>query len=226
MEFFQNALYGTSTVSDIYQDERRKDRYVNYYGVNIPNSEGGTMGVLCAVHSADVLRRILDAPVLSGQGFSNIVNGDGDYVLRSINAYPGDILPENRELIREAVGTGGTASFDMLDRTGRKQVSVIIPLLEGRWYLHSMVPDRVLRARYTETAAGIMTIIVVSCCLFALFLSRQRSMAARTRKCSWTWHTGILTGLRNFDGFKLDVKPFMERNDLSSYLLWYGDLKV
>lgn len=221
MEFFQNALYGTSTVSDIYQDERRKDRYVNYYGVNIPNSEGGTMGVLCAVHSADVLRRILDAPVLSGQGFSNIVNGDGDYVLRSINAYPGDILPENRELIREAVGTGGTASFDMLDRTGRKQVSVIIPLLEGRWYLHSMVPDRVLRARYTETAAGIMTIIVVSCCLFALFLSRQRSMAARTQKMLMDLaYRDSLTGLRNFDGFKLDVKPFMERNDLSSYLLW------
>ena len=155
------------------------------------------MGVLCAVHSADVLRRILDAPVLSGQGFSNIVNGDGDYVLRSINAYPGDILPENRELIREAVGTGGTASFDMLDRTGRKQVSVIIPLLEGRWYLHSMVPDRVLRARYTETAAGIMTIIVVSCCLFALFLSRQRSMAARTQKMLMDLaYRDSLTGLR------------------------------
>lgn len=226
MEFFQNALHGTSTVSDIYQDERRKDCYVNYYGVNIPDPEGGTTGVLCAVHSADVLRRILDAPVLSGQGFSNIVNGDGDYVLRSINAYPGDILPENRELIREAVGTGGTASFDMLDRTGRKQVSVIIPLLEGRWYLHSMVPDRVLRARYTETAAGIMTIIVVSCCLFALFLSRQRSMAARTQKMLMDLaYRDSLTGLRNFDGFKLDVKPFIERNDLSSYLLWYGDLK-
>ena len=37
MEFFQNALHGTSTVSDIYQDERRKDCYVNYYGVNIPD---------------------------------------------------------------------------------------------------------------------------------------------------------------------------------------------
>ena len=91
----------------------------------------------------------------------------------------------------------------MLDRTGRKQVSVIIPLLEGRWYLHSMVPDRVLRARYTETAAGIMTIIVVSCCLFALFLSRQRSMAARTQKMLMDLaYRDSLTGLRNFDGFK------------------------
>ena len=226
MEFFQKALHGTSTVSDIFPDERVKDHYVNYYGVNIRNPEGGTMGVLCAVHSADVLRRILDAPVLSGQGFSNIVNGDGSYVLRSINAYPGDILPENRELVKEAVGTGGIASFDMTDKTGRKQVSVIIPILKDRWYLHSMVPDRVLRARYTQTAAGIMTIIVVSCCLFALFLSRQRSMAARTQKMLMNLaYRDSLTGLRNFDGFKLDVKPFMEKNDLSSYVLWYGDLK-
>lgn len=226
MDFFRSALGGVSTISDIYEDELQEGHFVNYYGVEIEDREGETIGVLCAVHSADVLRMILDAPVLSGQGFSNIVNTEGNYVLRSINAYPADILPGNRELVKAAIDSGGVASFDMVDRSGIDQVSVILPLLENRWYLHSMIPDQVLRARYTETAMGIMAIIVVACCLFALFLARQRSMSARAQKMLMDLaYRDSLTGLRNFDGFKLDVAPFLEKDTLSSCILWYGDLK-
>lgn len=182
MEFFQKALQGKNNISDVFSDDLQEGQYINYYGVGIKTPAGETIGVLCAVHTADVLRSILDAPVLSGQGFSNIISSSGDYIMRSIHAFPGDILPENKEALRKAIEEGGTGSFEMTDKYGREQVSVIVPLLEGRWYLHSMVPQNVLRARYIETTMGIMAIIVVACCLFALFISRQRSMAARAQK--------------------------------------------
>lgn len=226
MEFFQKALQGKNNISDVFSDDLQEGQYINYYGVGIKTPAGETIGVLCAVHTADVLRSILDAPVLSGQGFSNIISSSGDYIMRSIHAFPGDILPENKEALRKAIEEGGTGSFEMTDKYGREQVSVIVPLLEGRWYLHSMVPQNVLRARYIETTMGIMAIIVVACCLFALFISRQRSMAARAQKMLMDLaYNDRLTGLRNYDGFKVDARQFLGRDDLPSCILWYGDLK-
>lgn len=226
MEFFREAVKGNRYVSDIYLDDTKENHYINYYGVGIKNPEGRTIGVLCAVHSADVLRRILDDPVLSGQGFSNIVSESGNMILRSMNAVQSDMLPGNKELIKEAVEKGGTASFTMPDRNGRKQVAVVIPLLENRWYLHSMVPQDVLRARYIETATGIMAIIVVACLMFALLIARQRITSARAQRMLMNLaYRDALTGLRNYDGFKLDAKPLLAKADLSAYILWYGDLK-
>ncbi len=47
---------------------------------------------------------------------------------------------------------------------------------------------------------GIMAIIVVACCLFALFISRQRSMAARAQKMLMDLaYNDRLTGLRNYE---------------------------
>lgn len=226
MKFFQEALKGNDNISDIFADEIKEDYYVNYYGVGITDETGEIEGVLCAVHSADVLRRILDSPVLSGEGFSNIVDGDGNYILRSINAVQADILPENKVLVEKAVGEGGTADFIMVDRKQRNQMAVIMPLLEDRWYLLSMVPQDVLRARYIETVLGIMVIIVVACCLFALFIFRQRSMTLRNQKVLMRLaYIDSLTGLSNADGFKLEAEPVLAGDGLSSYVLWYGDLK-
>lgn len=226
MEFFQEALAGQANVSDILPDDLSENQYINYYGVRVVDGAGDVIGVLCAVHSADVLRLILDDPVLSGQGFSNIVNHSGDYVLRSLKAVKNDIMPENKVKVRQVVDKGGTGSFVMHDWNGVKQVSVMVPLLENRWYLHSMVPQNTIRARYMKTATGIMAIIVVACCMFALFISRQRITSSKAQKMLMNLaYRDSLTGLRNYDGFKLAAGSILAAENLTSYILWYGDLK-
>lgn len=225
-EFFKDAAEGECAISDILMDELTENKYVNYYGVNISNRSGETIGILCAVHSADVLRKIIDAPVLSGQGYSNIVDGSGTFILRSISDSREQIAPEDREQVAASVIKGGTASFTMPDQDGRKQAAVLLPLLEDRWYLLSTVPEDVLRARYIETAGGIMAIILVACSLFTLFFVRQRRMSFRTQKMLMELaYRDSLTGLRNYDGFKLDAGPILAREKLTDYVLWYGDLK-
>lgn len=226
MLFFQEALKGQANISDILPDDLNEGHYINYYGVRVENTAGEPIGVLFAVHTADVLRRILDDPVLNGDGFSNIVNSSGNYVLRSLNAVQADIRPENKEKIRAVVNQGGTGSFAMYDGNGVKQVSVMVPLLENRWYLHSMVPQDTIRAGYMVTVYGIMAIIVVACCMFALFITRQRITALRAQKMLMKLaYRDSLTGLCNYDGFKLAAGPILAREDLTSYILWYGDMK-
>ena len=226
MEFFREALKGNNNVSDIVPDDQKENHYINYYGVTMRNASGEVKGVLCAVHSADVLRSTIDAPVLNGQGFSDIVDANGTYILRSINDLAADLLPEDQVPIGDAAGKENGVPFTVIDRTGRKQMAVLIPLLEERWFLLSMVPQHVLRARYIETAMGIMAIIAVACCLFALFLARQRILVTRNQKMLMNlayWDS--LTGLRNYDGFKMEVKSLLPGENLSSFVVWYGDLK-
>lgn len=226
MDFFRQALEGEMSISNTFQDTQKEGAYINYYGAPIKNREGRVKGVLCAVHSSVILREIIDAPLLKGAGYSNILDKEGRYILKTIKTYPGDILEENRVRITESIASGGTGDFILTDRTGTKQMLVIMPLIEGQWYLASMVPLDILKANYIETAIGIMAIIVVACGLFIWLMTLQRISAARNRKMLMDLaYKDSVTGLRNFDGFKLDAGKIMKRSDRSSYILWYGDIK-
>lgn len=226
MEFFENALRGEKSISDTFIDPLQDGVYIHCFAVRIMDSNGRINGVLCAVHSAAVLREIIDAPVLKGAGYSNIVDEKGNYVLKTIHTYEGDILPDNKSKIVDAIENGGKGDFILTDRAGVRQMLVVMPVIGGQWYLVSMVPLAVLRSSYMQTAAGIMAIIVVACCLFIWFLTRQQKMAVSSQKMLMKLaYRDSLTGLRNFSGFKQEAGRFLARPDLTSYVLWYGDLK-
>ena len=136
MEFFERALQGGKSISNTFADQQDASGYINYFGVRINDSSGDVRGILCAVHSAAVLREIIDAPVLKGAGYSNILDVNGNYVLKTIKTYEGDILPDNKARIAEAIGgTGrGRGDFVLTDRQGIRQILVILPIIEGQWY--------------------------------------------------------------------------------------------
>lgn len=231
MEFFERALQGEKSISDTFADPQDASGYINYFGVRINDSKGNVRGILCAVHSAVILREIIDAPVLKGAGYSNILDDDGNYVLKTIKTYEGDILPENRTKIAEVIKKEGSGDFILTDRQGIRQMLVILPIIEGQWYQVSMVPVDVLRSSYIQTAGGIMTIIVVACGRFILLMSRQQRMAVNNQKMLMKLaYSDSLTGLRNFAGFKREAeillnRPELARSELPAYVLWYGDLR-
>lgn len=226
MKFFEQALQGEKSISDTFIDPKRDGKYVHYFGVRIVDAGGNVSGVLCAVHSAEVLRELIDAPVLKGAGYSNILDASGNYVLKTIKAHEGDIRPENKRKIRSAIENGGSGDFILTDGHGIRQMVVILPLIEGQWYQISMVPVGVLRSSYIQTAGGIMAIITLACCMFIWLMARQRRMAVRNqRELMLLAYRDSLTGLHNFPGFKRESGRFLNRPDLTSYVLWYGDLK-
>ena len=226
MDFFRRAMGGENSISNTFVDPERENSYVNYYGSPMRNRDGEITGVLCAVHSAVVLREIIDSSLLRGAGYSNILDRNGDYVLKSIKTFDGDIIPENKQKIVDIIQNGGTGNLILKDRNDTRQMLAVLPLIDGQWYLVSMVPVNVLRASYIETAFGIMVIIVVACCIFIWMMTRQRIMAAKGQKMLMSLaYRDSLTGLRNFDGFKLEAKNIVKDGEITSYVLWYGDIK-
>ena len=121
MEFFERALQGGKSISNTFADQHDASGYINYFGVRINDSSGNVRGILCAVHSAAVLREIIDAPVLKGAGYSNILDVNGNYVLKTIKTYEGDILPDNKARIAEAIGgTGMGGGFRAYGQAGNQ----------------------------------------------------------------------------------------------------------
>lgn len=118
MDFFERALQGEKSISNTFADQQDASGYINYFGVRINDESGNARGVLCAVHSAVVLREIIDAPVLKGAGYSNILDANGNYVLKTIKTFEGDILPDNKEKIAEVIRDTGRGISYL--RTGRE----------------------------------------------------------------------------------------------------------
>ena len=226
MEFFQRALDGEKSISRTFSDPRQRRGYVNYFAVQISNAQGEAVGVLCAVHSSAILRDIVDMPLLKNAGSSNILDIYGDFVLSSTETGDREILPENQAAIISAMNGGASNPLTIIDKNGDEQMVVVLPVIDGQWYQVSMVPSKVLRSRYIQTAAGILAIIMVACCLFIWLLRRQSVMAANNQKALMKLaYYDSLTGLRNLDGFKLDAGEFLSKKELPSYVLWYADLK-
>ncbi|MBT9775642.1 EAL domain-containing protein [Clostridium sp. MCC353] len=236
-EFFENALNGAPSISEAIDGQVGSDNYVNYYGIQMRNLEEEIIGVLIAVHDSSIYRRIIDAPLLNNQGYSCILNEEGDIVLCPEFLISGvgegenlkDILRQISEEFSESVASiilsGGTGEFFFNDRAGKKQ-AVLTPLIDGQWYLLSAVPVNALRARYVETAVGMIVIISAACCLFVLFGLQQRYMMVKNQKVLLNLaYDDQLTGLRNFDGFKLDAAAVLKKYDVSDLLIWYADLK-
>lgn len=225
MGFFQQAAGGEKSVSDIFLDQYQDELYVNYYGVPLRDEQGNIHGVLCAVHSAAVLRQIIDAPLLNGEGYSDIVNSKGSYVLQSIRG-AGELFEEkNRSRIAEYAAMGASSDFELTDYSGGQQLVSMVPILENRWYLVSVVAAKTLRQRYIGTVAGVMLIISAACIIFIFFLMRQMRMSEQNEKSlKKLAYRDSLTCLRSYDGLKLDMPHMLEDRELSGYYLWYGDL--
>ena len=114
-----SGLYrAKKSISNTFADQQDASGYINYFGVRINDESGNARGVLCAVHSAVVLREIIDAPVLKGAGYSNILDANGNYVLKTIKTFEGDILPDNKEKIAEVIRDTGRGDFILTDRQG------------------------------------------------------------------------------------------------------------
>lgn len=224
-DFFQRALKGEKSISRTFSDSHQQNGSVNYFAVRITNADGESMGVICAVHSSAVLRDIIDMPLLKNAGTSNILDIYGDIVLSSTQEVS-VFLPDNQEKIAAAMNDGSSANLTLTDDSGQEQVIILLPLIAGQWFQVSTIPLRVLRSRYLQTAGGILAIITVACGLFIWLINRQRLTDAKNQRALMNLaYNDSLTGLRNVDGFKLDLSGFLTRENLPSYVLWYADIK-
>lgn len=235
--YFQKALQGESAISDTLFDAV-SSQYVNFYGMPMTDAAGRVIGVLCAMNSADLFRKILDVPVYGGQGYSNLIDKEGRYVVRSSlpvgtakDALSVDMLGqfEDEELARlkTALSQGGGGVYTYKDaQNGGKQLIAIEPVGVNDWFVMSVVPLAVLQQHYNATAVGTTLLIAAACLIFLAFLYRLSHLYRRSRKTLMHLaYDDELIGCRNFNKFLLDAANRTAPSGDCRTAVWYCDLK-
>lgn len=235
-DFFEEALTGQEVVSDTIQDTLSPGTYINYYAVPVKNLSDQIIGVLCAVNSTDILREIVDVPLLNGTGFSSIIDSKGNLVVRSIrqqaaenNPYHlsqlGAFAPQDLKRIQKALEAGENTTFTYTI-SGQSQLGVVEPIGINGWFVISSIPQSVLNQQYSRTAIGTSIIIAVACILFMLlFYLQRRTMTQNHEKLLHLAYDDPLTGLGNFEKFQLEAPDILQNSGNRTYAFWYCDIK-
>lgn len=233
--FFQEALSGQDTVSNMIKDFADESGYICYYGVPVYKNEE-ISSVLCAVNFADSLRTVVDVPVLSGKGFTNIVDRQGNIVLRSLHGKAadgdprsiwdmGDFTQEEAQKAGNLLASGETGSF-YYRKDGEKAVCILQPVELNEWVIMSVISDEVLKDNYNKSIWGTSLIIAAACMIFLFLISRQGKMMNQNRETLLKLaYFDELAGCRNFPGFLKDAELLLRENTPGRLAVWYCDLK-
>ena len=233
-EFFRQALAGRDMISEPVPDPYRDGEYINYYAVPVRNGEEAIVGVLCAVNGADVVRAIIEAPLLNDSGYTNLYSSRGKLILSSGTALANGGQPQElaglaglsekeRAAVEEALEQNSSVHFNYkAGNTG--MLAVLEPSGVEDWFVLCSIPVAALNQRYVVTSAGAMLIIVAACSLFTLLLWRQRRMMNRNQAVvERLAYEDSLTGGRNYNQFLMEAE-LVRRQD-GWMAVWYCDLK-
>lgn len=195
--FFKRAAAGEDNISKAVLDPFREGEYINYYAVPVENKQGEIIGVLCAVNDAQIIREIVDAPLLDGTGFTDLYDSSGKMILRSVrspNKKDGvfslyeliDLQKEDEAAIRQALSERTTVHISY-EVDGEKILAVLEPAGVEDWFLLSSISIKVLRQRYVLTAIGqVPSLSRPMRCFCCSFISRSGSChAIRRRSNDW-----------------------------------------
>lgn len=80
---FQTALSGQACFAKTIQDSDSVSGYLNKYFVPVYNKSKKIVGVLGILTDSDVFRKILLYNTYDGQGYSRVVNSNGDFIIKS-----------------------------------------------------------------------------------------------------------------------------------------------
>ncbi|MBC5648939.1 bifunctional diguanylate cyclase/phosphodiesterase [Christensenella tenuis] len=175
------ALRGEENVSNVFVAVDGKNSV--FYSVPVYGPGGEVAGVLAGTSSIETLENILSVESFGGEGFSQIVDYDGNYIVRSenknaIRGYDNyfTMIEENGTLeqggtiaeIREKISEDKSGTFRFASYTdGGDRAVIYISLAVPEWYLFSVVPTAVAGA---QTQMAITLSITISCVMVALFI--------------------------------------------------------
>lgn len=232
--FFKRAAAGEDNISKAVLDPFREGEYINYYAVPVANKQGEIIGVLCAVNDAQIIREIVDAPLLDGTGFTDLYDSSGTMILRSVrspNKKDGvfslyeliELQKEDEAAIRQALSEGSTVHISY-EVDGEKILAVLEPAGVEDWFILSSISVQVLRQRYVLTAIGAGAIIITAYALFLLlFYQQKRIMSRNQATVERLAYVDELTGGRNYNKFLLDAEA--ARRVDGHQAIWFCDMK-
>lgn len=241
--FFQEGMQGLPGISNTLQDRIGSPEPINVFSIPVYNQNNEIMGVLFATYRNQLFEELLGVQSFNNQGFSCLLNQDGELIACSSNAPStlqeatviSDYLEADmrndkpyQELTKMLRGTvSGGGSFYGDGRSYHYYAVALDNLRKDRqWFALTIVPDQVLSNRtepvlFQVRLLMLLIILIASCGTFAYV----HSIRTQRRQLFRLAYEDPLTGGDNFACFK--EKMIRHNGDLGFYVaLDIQDFKI
>ncbi|MEY8351888.1 EAL domain-containing protein [Lachnospiraceae bacterium 54-53] len=222
------------------KESGKAEPFDNYYKVPVLDGKEQLVGFLYAANTDDILERLMDTAVLTGDEFwvildgqGRIIKGYGNVPEQGLNSgMPSGRVPsglkelKEQDMVLEAMKEGRTISFSAESADHQRQRAVLTPLEINDWYMLSIFSQPRMRAGYFKTVIGTGILILLFSGIFLYFYSRQWGTIKRYRKSLLNLVSmDSLTGCRNFTSFKGEAERLIRTGEVTSYAVWYCDIR-
>ena len=219
-DFFKEGMQGLPGISNTLQDRIGAPEPINVFSIPVYNQSNAIIGVLFATYRNQHFEEVLGVQSFNNQGFSCLLNQDGEVIASSSNA-PTDIQEatlmldylsldsrndtpyENlRTLLRGTTSGGGNFYGD-----GQQYYYYAVALdnlrSDRQWFVLTVVPDQVLSSRsapvlFQVRLLALLIILIAGCGTFAYV----HSIRKQRRQLFRLAYVDPLTGGDNFVCFK------------------------
>lgn len=232
-EFYQAGMDGNAYITGILNDALRVEHTkVNVMTIPVYDDEGNVSGVFGLTYDAEKFNESLQIESFDGQGYSCIINENGEIMAATGN--DAFVLSQNifADLLEKDEQNGQTVEDLQAQMSQKKEGSgtiylsgknyyycIPVDLMDGSvtWYILTLIPSEVLNQRVTpiqvnqyKTNFVVVCLVVVGAVLIIMFIKGQHTQMIRFA------YVDSLTGGSNFAKFCLDMES---RSSRQGYLI-------
>lgn len=227
-DFYQEAMQGSNAISTTIKDSYGKD-YLNYYGVPVIIGED-IVGVLAAADKTDRIRKILDTSMFRRDGYSNIINSNGKYIVRSAKSSEitdirdlGKFEKNELESLIEKVNKCGE-HFVEYKEDGKKTWACIVPVEVEDWLILGVVPKSAVNGDYYSVLGTISLITSAMFIFIFLLYGMNRMQIKNEQQLEDLAFKDPLLSIDNYVKFSKDAGECLEERRFKRAAFWYADI--
>lgn len=225
---FKTAKQGDSMVTAPFEDEY-SNQYLYYYAVPV-QVENQFTGVLVAGSRAKGFVDMIDVPIFSGGGYSNIIDKQGNYILRSnkeveeLNFFNAVTYNEKEQETLLEIFQNQQQSFMKVKNHGKETWLMVTPLGINEWLLVSSIQETEIVGHF-QTILWIVLLIGFAMFIFlALFYIVHRITTKNEKRLEELAYQDPLLHIQNFEKFQLDFNLRMKNEPFRKFAFWFGDI--
>ncbi len=227
-ERFLRAISGSSVFAETKLSDDTPPKYVNEFGVPVHGKDGKVSGVLGAQVYADNYMKILGLNNYNKQGFSYIVDKEGNFLLKPIrdknttkNFFNLNInfLGQTKEAVMAnlAEDSSGTFTFKY---NGQKYIGSFAMIDNPNRYVMTMIPVNVLMLHIDKLLTGLIIIVIFVSVLLLSLLYYSNNLLRHHEKIIYDIaFIDKVTGSDNKNKFVIKARELLDKNPNKNYAM-------
>ncbi len=231
---FVEAILGDVVFADTKKTLEAGESYVNEYGVPVHDKNGKILGVLGAQVYADTYLKILSFNNYNKQGFSYILDRNGNFLVKpnrdrskDENFFNRDIkyIGKTKEEILGLFAEENYGTF-IFKQNGQRYAACFAIIDNANRYVMTVVPLSVLMLHINKLLSGLILIVVTISVLLLFLLYYNNKLLGRHEKIVYDMaFVDKITGGRNKNSFTLKAREILDKNSDKKYAMICVEIK-